>query len=153
MNELKNENKTFQELFGKFFKETYEKRYDLSKKCDEIKVLYKKFEKDYSMFKRECKQFVKKVKVYYRVVTKDHTGYCSGMESETDGTTASKRLEEVQDLPELLPISMFENQVLKDDEYDYSKFDREERGCTSGGSGYCKGFGSLYITYKVEALE
>ena len=72
-------------------------------------------------------------KVRYHVVGTDHCGYCSGAEADNnivDFYTTKKRpmKKRISDIKELNYVN---------------------RGCTSGGSGYCCGFGQTYIAKSI----
>lgn len=79
--------------------------------------------------------------IKFKVIGSDHFGYCSGNDAdEGDGVT----IEEFK----TRKITKYELVT------DASSFDFHKNGCTSEeGSGYCKGFGRQFVTFKILNLK
>ena len=73
--------------------------------------------------------------VRFHTTGNDHDGYCSGVEADTDGNTVNEyKIKKI--MKDRLVTSI-------------DTFDIYEPGCTSGGSGYCKGFNQYYEAIRI----
>jgi hypothetical protein len=81
--------------------------------------------------------------VKFLVEGPDHRGYCSG--EEADGSSDVRVRFELFDTHHELDENGFSKR--KED------LDYENEGCTSGGSGYCKGFHQSYVAKWARCIE
>lgn len=72
--------------------------------------------------------------ILYKVIGIDHDGYCSGADAD-----------ECQPIIPYLELHL----VRSDNQPDLTKYSYCNKGCTSGGSGYCNGFGQNHTAMKV----
>jgi hypothetical protein len=73
-------------------------------------------------------------KVSYHVVGTDHCGYCSGAEADNN---------------DIVDFYTTKKRPMKTRISDIKELNYVKRGCTSGGSGYCCGFGQTYIAKSI----
>ncbi len=73
----------------------------------------------------------------------DHDGYCSGEEAnDSSDILICYDLMDKQNMPKL-----------NKNKFTRQRFDYVHHGCTSGGSGYCKGFHQSYSTIWARSIE
>ena len=78
--------------------------------------------------------------VQFEVGGLDHTGYCSSENAESKTRTENHVTIDKECV--MMRVSLL-------DFLEASDFDFEDSGCTSGGSGYCFGFGRVFTGTKI----